>query len=124
MIGDESIEMPKNPVELDKYLSKKYTTSMQRYTYLRLIDFEQFSRIFKNQEVDGELLLLICKTFNEQIISNENFNNEAEQDFVCRFLQMLATVSTSFEFVLEFLGEDERTFICKLIDSLTLVDSK
>ena len=68
MIGDESFDTPKNPVEMDKYLSKKYTSSMQRYTYLRLIDFDQYSRIFKNQEVDGELLILICRTFYEQVI--------------------------------------------------------
>ena len=78
MIGEEKIELPKNPVELDKYLSKKYTNSMQRYTYLRLIDFESLSIIFKNKEVDSELLLLICRTFDEQIIANDNFNNEAE----------------------------------------------
>ncbi len=46
--GNEFLETPKNPVELDKYLSKKYTNSMQRYTYLRLIDFDHYSRLFKN----------------------------------------------------------------------------
>ena len=123
MIGDEGFETPKNPVELDKYLSKKYSTSMQRYTYLRIIEFDHYSRLFKNQEIDGELLLLICRTFHEQIICNEAFNNEEEQDFVCRFLTTLATVSTSFEFVLEFLGDEERTFVSNLIDALTLVDT-
>ena len=48
MIGDERFETPKNPVELDKQLSKKYTNSMQRYTYLRIIEFDHYSRIFKN----------------------------------------------------------------------------
>ena len=42
---------------------------------------------------------------------------------MCRFLNTLATVSTSFEFVLEFLGEEERTFVANLVDALKLVDT-
>jgi hypothetical protein len=70
LAGDDRLEAPKNPVELDKFITRKCTDSMQRYTYLRLFEFDHFSRIFKSQEVDGELLLLICRTFNEQVISN------------------------------------------------------
>lgn len=56
---------------------------MQRYIYLRVIAFEHFCKIFTNQEVDTDLLLLLCRTFTEQVAENESFNNQEEQEFVC-----------------------------------------
>jgi len=38
---------------------------MQRYTYLRLMSFDHFERIFSNVEFDPVLLILIATTFNE-----------------------------------------------------------
>jgi hypothetical protein len=56
---------------------------MQRYIYLRVIAFEHFCKIFTNQEIDTDLLLLLSKTFTEQVAENESFNNQEEQEFVC-----------------------------------------
>ena len=55
---------------------------MQRYIYLRMISFEHFCGIFEGREVDVELLLVLCRTFREQVTENATFNNETEQEFV------------------------------------------
>ncbi len=96
---------------------------MQRYIYLRVISFDHFCKIFQNCEVDTDLLLLLCRTFTEQVTDNATFNNLDEQQFVHQFLNMLATVTTSFDFVLEFLGNDEKKVITDLMAKLTLVDT-
>lgn len=43
---------------------------MQRYTYLRLLQFEHLQNIFTGQEFDPVLLILLVTTFNEQVITN------------------------------------------------------
>ena len=123
MTKTDQFEAPKTPAEVERFLSKKCKDSMQRYIYLRVIAFEHFCKIFTNQEVDTDLLLLLCRTFTEQVAENESFNNQEEQEFVCQFLTMISTVSTSFDFVLEFLGDPEKQLITNLISKLTQVDT-
>ena len=96
---------------------------MQRYIYLRVISFDHFCKIFQNCEVDTDLLLILCQTFTEQVTDNATFNNQDEQQFVYSFLDMLATVTTSFDFVLELLGADEKKIIADLIQKLVLVET-
>ena len=50
---------------------------MQRYTYMRLIVIDHYFLMFK-REFSSELLLLLVKTFQEQVIDNTAFNNPAE----------------------------------------------
>ena len=78
MTEKDKFEAPKTPVELERYLSKKCKYSMQRYTYLRMISFDHFCKIFTNCEVETEMLMILCRTFTEQVIENPSFNNEVE----------------------------------------------
>ena len=78
MTEKDKFEAPKTPVELERYLSKKCKDSMQRYIYLRLISFDHFCKIFTNCEVETEMLMILCRTFTEQVIENSSFNNEEE----------------------------------------------
>ena len=50
---------------------------MQRYTYMRLMDFQHYESSFIG-EFDSELLIKIMQTFKQQVIENEAFNNEVE----------------------------------------------
>ena len=50
---------------------------MQRYTYMRLIEFDHLRSIFIG-EFDSELLIKIMQTFREIVTESENFNNEVE----------------------------------------------
>ena len=90
---------------------------------MRVIAFEHFCKIFTGQEVDTELLFILVRTFTEQVTDNSAFNNQEEQEFVCQFLTMLSSVTTSFDFVLEFLGDEENEMIKNLIFKLTEVDT-
>jgi len=74
---DENLHAPKNAEEFEKFVSKKCTDSMQRYIYMRCVNIDHIKSIF-TREVDPELLLLLVKTFREQVIENENFNNIEE----------------------------------------------
>ena len=44
---------------------------------MRLINFDQFEEIFKN-EFDAEVLLFIINIFTEQVMNNEAFNTYEE----------------------------------------------
>ena len=124
MTEQDKFEEPKTPLEVERQLVKKCADSMQRYIYLRMISFEHFCGIFEGREVDTELLLVLCRTFKEQVTENAAFNNAMEQEFVCQFLTMLARTTQSFDFVLEFLGAEEQNLIKELISALTLVDTR
>ena len=97
--------MPRNMEEFEKFLVKKCTEPIQKYTYMRLISFEHYSRTFY-AEFDGELLLHVVRLFEEQVLNNEAFNTQAELMFIACFM---ATISRSpgFDFVLTFLEEKE-----------------
>ena len=123
LTSSDQIIAPKSPCELERYLAKKCQDSLQRYIYLRVISFEHYCQIFEKQEVETDLLLLLCKTFDEQVVDNVAFNNAEEQEFVCQYLTMLATITTSFDFVLELMGEAEQKVISDLISKLTEVDN-
>lgn len=65
---DEELAAPKNQEEFEKFVTKKCRESLQRYTYMRLINFEHFGNIFtgsKAREFDPELLRLLIMTFKE-----------------------------------------------------------
>jgi len=64
MADDESLHAPKNAEEFEKFVTKKCKDSMQRYTYMRLVNLDHFRTIF-TRELDPELLLLLVKTFRE-----------------------------------------------------------
>eukprot|EP00351_Strombidinopsis_sp_SopsisLIS2011_P002254 CAMPEP_0116876904 /NCGR_PEP_ID=MMETSP0463-20121206/8761_1 /TAXON_ID=181622 /ORGANISM="Strombidinopsis sp, Strain SopsisLIS2011" /LENGTH=75 /DNA_ID=CAMNT_0004523805 /DNA_START=350 /DNA_END=577 /DNA_ORIENTATION=+ len=51
---DEQLVAPRNVEEFDKFISKKCTDSLQRYTYMRLINYTHFP-----SQIDTELLVLI-----------------------------------------------------------------
>ena len=63
------------------------------------------------------------RTFTEQVTDNAAFNNTIEQQFVYDFLLMISTQTVSFEFVLEFMGDQEKELIRNLIEKLSLVES-
>lgn len=89
---------------------------MQRYTYMRLINFEHYKSIFVG-EFDSELLIKIIQTFKQQVIENEAFNNEVEQSFIYQFL-MLVAGTPNFEFSLEFLGAKEKDLFASVLTKL------
>jgi len=62
---DEQLAAPRNVEEFEKFISKKCTDSLQRYTYMRLINYDHFPT-----QIDTELLILIIHTFQEQVINN------------------------------------------------------
>jgi hypothetical protein len=74
---DEKLEAPRSQEEFEKYFVKKFKDAMQRYTYLRLVDLDHYRKVFIG-DFDSELLIKIIQTFWEQVISNSEFNNEAE----------------------------------------------
>ena len=81
---------PPNSAEVfEKFLCKKLSDPMQRYTYMRLMDFSQFEKIFTS-EFDPEVFLAIVDTFTVQVINNDSFNNAEEQEFIARFLNCIA----------------------------------
>lgn len=95
---------------------------MQRYTYMRLIKVSHYEGLF-TREFDCELFLLILKTFNEQVITNEAFNNATEQGFIVDLLDCIFR-SPQFSFVLDFLEESELAQVRQLInEQLTKVAS-
>ena len=101
----EHLQMPRNMEEFEKFLVKKCKEPIAKYTYMRLISFDHYSRVFFT-EFDGELLLHITRLLDEQVLKNEAFNTEAELMFIACFM---ATISRSpgFDFVLTFLDEKE-----------------
>lgn len=58
----ESLKPPDNVGEFEKFFCKKCKDAMQRYTYMRLIDFDHYKTIIVN-EFDAEVFLTIVDTF-------------------------------------------------------------
>ena len=111
----ENLEIPRNQEEFDKFLSKKCENSFERYTYMRLFnDNEVYAKIF-NREFNSELLLLIHKTFKEQVIDNPAFNNRTEQMFVTTILWRIAK-TPDFDFTLSFLEPEELAVIKTMVE--------
>ena len=90
---------------------------MQRYTYMRLVGLDHYEQIFTN-EFDCELFLCIIDTFNQQVLQNEKFNIKEEQMFIAKFLTIVATKSSKFDFVLDFLEDKDREKIVGVLKSL------
>lgn len=74
---EETLEAPKSQQEFEKFFTKKIVETMQRYTYMRLIDLHHYKVIFIG-EFDSELLIKIMQTFKQQVVENESFNNLVE----------------------------------------------
>jgi hypothetical protein len=74
---EETLEAPKSQQEFEKFFTKKIVETMQRYTYMRLIDLQHYKVIFIG-EFDSELLIKIMQTFKQQVVENESFNNLVE----------------------------------------------
>ena len=72
---------------------------------MRLIKESHYEGLF-TREFDSNLFLILCKTFKEQVLSNENFNNATEQGFIVHVLSCIFK-SPQFSFVLDFLEESE-----------------
>mmetsp|Transcript_29773 Transcript_29773/g.39605 ORF Transcript_29773/g.39605 Transcript_29773/m.39605 type:complete len:128 (+) Transcript_29773:254-637(+) len=81
----DQLAAPKNQEEFQKFIVQKCSDSMQRYTYMRLIDPKHFKNFFV-REFDSNLLLVLCTTLNEQVFQNEAFNNATEQEFIVTLL--------------------------------------
>ena len=118
---NDQLEPPSSAEVFEKFLCKKLTTSMQRYTYMRLMDFAQFKNIFTS-ECDPEVFLLIVDIFQEQVINNEPFNNAQEQTFVADFIICLATQTPKFDFMLDFMDEKDHVKIKHLLNGLDKIE--
>jgi hypothetical protein len=59
---EEKLSAPKNQEDFDRFFSKKFKTSMQRYTYMRLVEIEHYKKVFVS-EFDAELLLRLLTVF-------------------------------------------------------------
>eukprot|EP00349_Pseudokeronopsis_sp_Brazil_P010864 CAMPEP_0202979370 /NCGR_PEP_ID=MMETSP1396-20130829/85542_1 /ASSEMBLY_ACC=CAM_ASM_000872 /TAXON_ID= /ORGANISM="Pseudokeronopsis sp., Strain Brazil" /LENGTH=133 /DNA_ID=CAMNT_0049718771 /DNA_START=329 /DNA_END=730 /DNA_ORIENTATION=+ len=112
---------PKNQGEFEKYFKQKLKDPFARYTYMRLISLEQFQQFMK-EEFDCELLILILRTFQEQVTLNPSFLAQPEeQHFIAQFLLQVALQTPSFDFVLEFFSPVERQLALQVIGSLDLL---
>ena len=60
--NDEELHEPGNQEEFEKFLTRKCSDSMARYTYMRLIDMDHYPKMFK-REFSSELFLLLVRTF-------------------------------------------------------------
>jgi Potential Monad-binding region of RPAP3 len=105
--------------EFEKFFCKKFQDPMQRYTYLRLMELENYRTIFIG-DFDSEMLITLMQTFLKQVIENEAFNNEVEQKFIHDFLAIVVA-TPNFEFSLEFLGKKEKELIAKVVTALALI---
>ena len=113
MSDDENLHAPKNTEEFEKFVGKKCKDSLQRYTYMRLVNIDHLRSIFV-RELDPELLLILVRTFREQVIENKNFNTTEEQLFVAQFMLILGS-TPGFDYVLEFLQPKELEQIMELV---------
>ena len=73
----DKLNPPENSREFEKFLVAKLKDPLQRYTYMRLINFEQIEAIF-TEEFDAEVFLVIVDTFTKMVIDNAEFNNASE----------------------------------------------
>ena len=80
---------------------------------MRLISFEDYSRIFV-AEFDSELLLHLTKLFQEMVLDNVAFNTPDEKHFIAEFLALISK-TPSFDFVLTFLDEKEREKVSHVV---------
>ena len=119
---DEKLEAPKSQQEFEKFFTKKIQDTLQRYTYMRLMDFQHYKSIFIG-EFDSELLIKIMQTFKQQVIENEAFNNEVEQSFIYQFLMLVAS-TPNFEFSLEFLGSKEKELFASVLTRLNFASEE
>ena len=102
-------------------MCKKLKDPLQRYTYIRLIDLSHYSQIFVT-EFDAEVFLCIIDTFNVQVLDNEKFKTVDELTFIANFLTIIMTKTPSFDFVLDFMGDEEKAKIKKVVSSLSQVE--
>lgn len=58
LASDEDLHAPANQEEFERFLTRKCSDSMQRYTYMRLIDPDHYTKVFK-REFSSELFLLV-----------------------------------------------------------------
>ena len=72
---------------------------------MRLIAPSHYDGLFM-REFDSNLFLRICATIEEQVLQNEEFNNQTEQEFIVHLLNAIFR-SPQFSFVLDFLEERE-----------------
>ena len=89
---------------------------------MRLINFTNFEesdikKIF-DEEFDPEVFLVMIDTFKAQVIDNEKFNNESEQEFIANLLLTLATKTPKFDFMLDFMEDGDRDKIKYVINGL------
>ena len=64
MTEKDVLKYPENGGEFEKFFCKKCTNPMQRYTYMRLIDFDHYKTILVN-EFDAEVFLILVNTFQK-----------------------------------------------------------
>ena len=112
----ESLKPPESVGEFEKFFCKKCRDAMQRYTYMRLVDFEHYKAIIVN-EFDAEVFLTIVDTFQKQVIDNMAFSIREEQLFIAKFMTLLAA-TPKFDFLLDFMEDNDRAKIKKVIDGL------
>ena len=87
---------------------------------MRLINFEHYSTIFVS-EFDAEVYLCIVDTFQKQVIDNTAFSNKDEQIFIAKFLTLISA-TPKFDFLLDFMEENDRQKIKSVIDGLDKID--
>lgn len=115
MDESDSLHAPRNQEEFEKFVSKKCSDSMQRYTYMRLVSQNHYQNLF-SREFDSDLFLLLIKTFKEQVFENEAFNNATEHTFIV-FLFDLISKTPNFSFVLSFLEEKQLADVKDILEN-------
>jgi hypothetical protein len=73
--------------------------------------------------VDSSLLLKVVETFQQIVIDNPEFNTQKEHQFIFEFLTALSN-SQGFNFSIDFLTNDEKAQIKKLVDAIEVEESK
>ena len=121
---NEELKEPRTISEFEKFFDRRCLDSMQKYTYLRVMGLQCLSRLCKKVEFDSNLFLGVIKCFKEQVLNNETFNNKDEQYFMANWLAVVCFESDGFDFVLEFLIDEEKQGVKEFIDKLDKVDTE
>ena len=105
-------------------IRNKLGDSFRRYTFLRMFDIPTYKQILK-EEFDGELLLLLLRTFKEQVLLNPSFQKEqAEHEFIHAFLAHSVAKTPNFDFVLEFFTSKEKEVVGEVVKGLVLLEEQ
>ena len=120
--NSEQLNPPENSGVFDKFFSKKLKKPFQKYMYCRLFEIDHYKRIFKD-EFDAELFVAMVDVFNVIAVDTQEYANPEEHNFTGRLIEHIAK-TPSFDFILDFMQDDEKDKIRHLLKGLAHADQE